>query len=234
MMGSRLPRLALGSALALAVLIAFAAESRAQCPPGWELVGETEDEYLCSPIEAAGPSAEEMAARRSRAIQAWRSLMAGYRDLTDPDAEWRVTWQAWWNDPMHQAWVGDALIIASLPLLAADALAVGEGLLKGGTARKAVQRSLAKPPKWTNAVNRAAISRFEEVWPATEYYRFPTHVRSDGPPKIPKWLFVENPYKQAYPGGRTWFWADATSVRIRRTEALDKELKWLLTGEGRY
>lgn len=230
-------RLALAAALAFGLWLAPGREAAAQCPEGWELVGETEDEYLCSPIEEAGPSEEGMAERRSRAVAAWRQLMNGYRDLTDPDAEWRVKWQAWWNDPMHQAWVGDAMIIASLPLLAADALAVGRGLLGTGTgaaARKAVQHTLAKPPRWTTTVGRGVQMQAARRAPAARYYKFPTHIRSEIQPKIPKWLFIENPYKPVHPGSRTWVWMDAANVRIRRTPEMDKELKWVLSGVGHF
>jgi len=66
--------------------------------------------------------------------------------------------------------------------------------------------------------------------PADTYYDFPSLYRGSKP-EIPKWLFRENPYRQVSP--TTWSWMDAEAVMIRRTPALDEELRWVLSGTGR-
>jgi hypothetical protein len=175
------------------------------------------------------------AGRRHKAVAAWRKLVSAYYFYTDPDAEWRVKAQAWWNDPMHRAWVGDAFIIASLPLILDDALAVSQAVLgRGGAAKAGLQAGLAKKPPSAQQLDRVLRSRSQAQSPTGSHYDFPSFYRGETKPPIPNWLFRENPYVQPYPGGRTWYWQEAASVRVKRTPGLDKELKWLLTGEGRF
>jgi len=223
----------IGAALALGAILPTPNKVLAQCDPGWELVGEDEDNFFCSPIEEDTPL-DGQTVLRAQALHEWKQLMNGYHDLINPDAEWRVKAQAWWNDPMHREWLHDAAIIASLPLIIADALAVSEGILSAGsTAKTALRSSLGKKPGWTKNVGRALQSRSIARSPGT-HYDFPTHIRSKTQPQIPKWVFVENPYRQVVPGGRTWYWQEASSVRIKRTADLDKQLMWVLTGKGHF
>lgn len=191
-------------------------------------------EWMQDPAVAAKIRRWHTDAMSTRAKRAWTHLARGYHLLTDPDAAWRVKRQAWWNDPMHRAWVGDAAIIASLPLILEDAIAVSQGILGAGKATGgALQSSLTKRPSWGKEIHRALRELREARAPGGSHYDFPIHVRSKGKPNIPKWLFRENPYKQVVPGRETWIWMDAEDVWIRRNPNLDKELKWILTGEGR-
>ncbi len=144
--------------------------------------------------------------RKATAKGLWRETDWQYVVRMFP--AWQVKVGAWWNDDMHQSWVGDARIMI-------DAGATLTGIR---VARfKGLHRSLRAG---SNAKS-----------PSSTHYNFPRHYMGPDAPKMPQGLFAgENPYRQA--GHRLWYWEEATSVRIKRTPWLNKELKELLTGKS--
>lgn len=159
--------------------------------------------------------------RRRRQLDAWAELVEGYHDLAEAAAVWGLGVRTWWHDPAHRQWVFDAYTIATMPARLNYLLSKLPGV--GSTAGS------------TEELNRVLREIAESRKPGTgTYYDFPTHVRSVGQPKIPSTVFGINPYYQPTGQGRTWYWGDAADVWIKRTPELDKELRWVLTGEGRF
>lgn len=85
--------LAVSVALALGLWLAPGREAAAQCPEGWELVGETEDEYLCSPIEDADEVGKKIPlGQPGVTLEGWGGRMYRLICETQEDCVWlRVT-----------------------------------------------------------------------------------------------------------------------------------------------